>query len=132
MSGRATITAEATAWDESTYQELEDGRKLTRATVPFSFSGDLEGEGVMEFLMCYRPDGTASYVGQQAVSGTLTGRKGGFVVHATGGYADGEASWTWSVVRGSGTEELAGIDGQGQSVAAGGMKSSVTFDYDLE
>jgi hypothetical protein len=34
------------------------------------FSGDLESDDVMEFVMCYPPDGagTASFIGQQRVA----------------------------------------------------------------
>jgi hypothetical protein len=133
MNGRATSTAEVTSWDESTIEEFEETGKLTRATVPQIFSGDLEGEGVMEFLMCYPPDsgGTASFIGQQRVAGTLAGRKGSFVSHGAGVFVGGEARWTWSAVPGSATGELAGLSGEGTSVASGGMKISVTFDYRL-
>jgi hypothetical protein len=122
-----------TSWDESTYEEFEETGKLTRATVPQVFSGDLEGEGVMEFLMCYPPDGAgiASFIGQERVAGTLAGRKGSFVSHGSGEFAGGEARWTWSVVPGSGTGALTGLSGEGKSVASGGMKIAVTFDYQL-
>jgi Protein of unknown function (DUF3224) len=132
MTEKASLTGEIAGWDESTYQELGNGGKLTRATVPFTYSGDLTGEGSTEFLMCYRPDGTASFIAQQAIAGTLAGRKGTFVVHGTGTFEGGEARWTWSVVTGSGTEELAGLRGEGVSVAPGGSKSSVTFEYVLD
>jgi hypothetical protein len=70
MNGRATITVEVTPWDESTYEALEETGKLTRAPVPQVFSGDLESDDVMEFVMCYPPDGagTASFIGQQRVA----------------------------------------------------------------
>jgi hypothetical protein len=132
MNGRAVIAAEVTSWQEATYHELDGGRKLTRATVKQALSGDLEGEAVTEFLMCYRPDGTATYLGQQQVSGTIGGRSGGFVVHIQGTYDGTEARSTWTVVAGSGTEDLRGLRGEGTSVAPHGPNASLTFDYVFE
>jgi hypothetical protein len=34
-----------------------------------SFSGDIEGEGTLEYLMAYREDGSASFVGLERVEG---------------------------------------------------------------
>jgi hypothetical protein len=48
MSERATATFRVKAWDESPYDEVDAGPKLTRATVAKSFSGDIEGEGTVE------------------------------------------------------------------------------------
>ncbi len=132
MSERALIAAEVTSWQEATYRELDGGGKLTRATVTQALTGDLEGEAVTEFLMCYRADGTASYLGQQHVSGTIGGRSGGFVAHIDGTYDGTEARSTWSVVPGSGTDGLRGVRGEGTSVAPHGPNASLTFDYLLE
>ena len=79
---------EVTAWNEETYQELADGAKLTRATVSETFTGDIVGEGIFEWLMCYRPDGTAHFVGFLRIAGSLRGRPGSFVIESIGG--------TWS------------------------------------
>src|ERR1019366_1157095 len=49
------------------------------------------------------------------------GRSGSFVLLSTGAYADGEAKTSWQVVEGSGTGDLAGLRGQGSSVAASGL-----------
>ncbi len=80
MSTHGEITAEVTSWEEATYRELDGGGKLTRATVGQTLAGDLVGEGVTEFLMCYQPDGTASFIGQQHVVGRIGNRSGAFVV----------------------------------------------------
>jgi len=132
MATSATMTATITSWDESTYFEGEGGAKLTRATVGQAIAGDLEGEGTTEYLMCYRPDGSASYVGQQRVEGSLGGRRGSFAVHATGAYEGAGTTWTWSVVAGSGTGELAGLRGEGTGRADKEMQVAMTFDYDID
>ena len=116
-------------WHEDTYEELDGGGKLTLATVAYRLSGDIEGEGTVRWLMAYRPDGTAHYTGIQHVTGSLAGRRGGFVLE-TGGDFDGKvAAGTWAVVPGSGTGELAGISGRGGGTAPHGATATYELDY---
>lgn len=117
------------SWDEKTYQELEGGAKLTRARIRQVFTGDLEGRGDWEALMCYRTDGTATYVGFARIEGRLAGRAGTFVVRTTGGYDGKEARWSLSVVVGSGTGELVGLVGDGEAAAPHGPKGSFSLTY---
>jgi hypothetical protein len=126
------VTAEVTSWEEATYREFVGGGKLTRATVAQALPGDLVGESVTEFLMCYQPDGTTRFLGQQYIVGTIGGRSSGFVAHAEGTYDGTEARGTWSVVAGSGTAGLHGLRGEGTSVAPHGTTASLTSDYDFD
>src|ERR671930_652529 len=57
MSTHITGKFKYTSWDENAYEELSSGRRLTRASVAQDLSGDLEGKGSAEWLMCYRPGG---------------------------------------------------------------------------
>jgi len=75
---------DVTSWNEETYEELPDGGKLTRAIVEQAFTGDIVGEGAVQWLMSYRGDGTAHFVGLQRVRGTLDGRSGTFLVETSG------------------------------------------------
>ncbi len=50
-------------WDEKPYSEGKDLPKLTRGSVTKTFTGDIEGEGQVEYLMMYRSDGSATFVG---------------------------------------------------------------------
>jgi hypothetical protein len=132
MSTHATGTFEVKNWDEKPYDEAAGEKKLTRASVVQSFAGDLEGEAKVEFLMAYRDDGTASFVGQLRLIGKLGGRSGSFVLHLNGTYDGNTAKADWSVVPGSGTRELHGLRGQGGFAAPHGPSGSVTLDYDFE
>src|SRR6266498_3921468 len=49
---------ELKSWDEKAFVE-GNGEKLTHASVTQHFTGDVKGDGSVEWLMCYRPDGTA-------------------------------------------------------------------------
>jgi uncharacterized protein DUF3224 len=131
MSTHAQGTFEISSWDENAYVELDGGAKLTRASVGQAFSGDLEGEGSVEWLMCYREDKTADFVGLQRFVGRLGSRSGSFVMRTQGTFDGEKAAGELSVVAGSGTEELGGITGAGAFVAPHGSTPSVDLDYDF-
>jgi Protein of unknown function (DUF3224) len=132
MPTKATATFKVADWDERTYAEIEDGGKLTRASVKQAFSGDIEGEGSVEWLMCYRPDKTAGFVGLQRIVGQLEGRSGSFVLIQTDGTFDGkEARGTLAVVPDSATGELHGLRGEGEFSAPLGSEAAVTLDYEF-
>lgn len=132
MSQHAEAGFELSSWNEETFEEFDEGRKLTRAKVTQTFSGDIEGGGTVEWLMAYAPDGTARFVGLQQVRGALGGRSGSFVVESNGDF-DGElAKGTWTVVPGCSTGELTGLRGQGTFAAPHGPNATISFDYDLD
>jgi Protein of unknown function (DUF3224) len=133
MTTRATGTFKIEGWDEETYNETEDGGKLTRASVKQTFSGDIKGDGAVEWLMCYRPDETADFVGLQRITGQIGDRAGSVVLLQTAGTFDGkQAKGVLSVVPGSGTGDLRGLRGKGRFSAPLGSTASVTLDYDYE
>jgi hypothetical protein len=133
VSNRATASFKIEGWDEQTYTELGDGRKLTRASVKQALSGDIEGEANVEWLMCYRPDETADFVGLQRISGTLGDRAGEFVLVHTAGTFDGQvAKGELTVVPDSATGELHGLRGEGEFSAPYGSPASITLEYDFE
>ena len=113
MSTEATCTFKVTTWDEKPYQEFEGGAKLTRAKVSQAYQGAINGEGLVEFLMCHAANGTASFVGMEWVKGTVAGKSGSFVIHI-GTFDSGGARSAWYVAPGSGKGKLAGITGKGQ------------------
>jgi hypothetical protein len=131
MSTHAQGTFEIQSWDENPYVELDGARKLTRASVAQAFSGDLEGEGSVEWLMCYREDKTADFVGLQRFVGRLGSRSGSFVMTTQGTFDGEKAAGRLAVIDGSGTEELSGISGGGAFVAPHGSTPSLDLDYEL-
>ena len=130
MAG-ATGTFTVLSWDEDTYEELDNGGKLTKARVSFGFSGDLEAQGAWDAVMCYRDNGTASFTGYQRTTGTLRGRSGSFVVRADGTFEAGVATTSWQVMDGSASGELSGLRGTGSAVAESGPGGTFTFEYEL-
>jgi Protein of unknown function (DUF3224) len=131
MRRQAEGSFQVTSWEESTYQDLGDGAKLTRASIKQDYSGDLQAKASWDALMCYSRDGTATYVGFSFMEGRIGDREGSFVLRADGAYDGSQARSTWSVVPGSGTGGLAGLSGQGSAVAPHGPNGTYTFEYEL-
>ena len=119
------------SWDEKPWGEDAGQPKLTRAVVMKTYSGDIAGEGQVEYLMMYRSDGSASFVGLERVVGEIAGRRGSFVLQRTGVFEMGQAKESYSVVPGSATGELEGLVGDGKSAVGHGMEHPFPFDYEL-
>ena len=128
VNARFTIKS----WDEKAYSEAPDLPRLTRATVVKAFSGDIEGEGRVEYLMMYRSDGSATFVGLERVVGRIGGKAGSFVLERHGVFEGGQAKESFSVVPGSGTGELRGLRGDGTSAVGHGTEYPFTLTCDLD
>lgn len=120
------------SWDEKGYSEGQDLPRLTRASVTKSFSGDIEGEGQVEYLMMYRSDGSATFVGLERVSGRIGAQTGTFVLQRTGVFEDGQAKESYSVIPGSATGQLRGLRGEGTSAVGHGTEHPFMLDYELD
>jgi hypothetical protein len=119
------------SWDEKPYSEGQDLPKLTRAAVDKTFTGDMAGEGHVEYLMMYRSDGSATVIGLERVVGQLAGRSGSFVLQRTGVFENGVAKESYFVIPGSATGELQGLRGEGESAVGHGLEHPMTLNYEL-
>jgi len=119
------------SWDEKPYSEGPDMPKLTRASVTKTYTGDIEGEGQVEYLMMYRSDGSASFVGLERVVGRFAGKTGAFVLQRTGVFESGQSKESYSVIAGSTTGELRGLKGDGVSALGHGNEYPFALHYDL-
>jgi hypothetical protein len=75
---RANAVITVHNYEPVAYDEPAEGPALTRIHVEESFSGDIDGDGVVEFLQAARADGSASFVGIERV-GAVGGRRGSFL-----------------------------------------------------
>ena len=119
------------SWDEKPYSEGQNLPKLTRASVAKTLTGDIEGESHIEYLMMYRGDGTATFVGLERITGRLAGKSGSFVMQRSGVFEGGQAKESYSVVPGSATGALLGLTGEGSSSVGHGMEHPFVLQYDL-
>jgi hypothetical protein len=128
---KARGSFEITSMNEDTYEDRGSGAKLTHAWGEQTFSGDVEGDGSVHWQMSYRADGTAHYVGLQRIRGEIGGRRGSFVIEATGDYDGAASRGSWSVVADSGTGGLEAIRGTGSFEAPSGPEATYELDYEL-
>jgi hypothetical protein len=132
MPKHAESTFKVEAWDEQPWDTPDGQPKMTRAEVTKSFTGDLEGSSKLQYLMTYRDDGSADFVAMERIRGTLGGKHGSFVLSHVGAFVDGAASGTWTIVQGSGTEELEEISGASAfSIPKGEEAFPFALDYDF-
>lgn len=132
MKTQAKATFALNAWDEKPYNEMNGLPKLTRVSVTKTYQGDITGEGKLEYLMMYRDDGSASFIGLERVVGSVGGRSGSFVLQHSGTFKGGVATVTLLVVPGSETGELRGLRGNGGFAVGHQQPYSMTLDYDFE
>jgi hypothetical protein len=128
-TANATFTIKS--WDEKPYSEGPDQPKMTRASVIKAYTGDIAGEGRVEYVMAYRADGSASFVGHERIAGKLAGKSGSFVLQRTGSFESGVAKESYVVIAGSGTGELSGLRGEGASALGHENQYSFTLSYEL-
>jgi len=129
---RATAVITVHKYEPSAYDEPAAGPALTRIHVEESFSGDITGDGVVEFLQAAGADGSASFVGIERVTGQIGGRQGTFLLQDAGTVAGNIVSGDWFVIPRSGTGQLAGLRGEGRFRANLGAGAQVHLDYWFE
>jgi hypothetical protein len=132
VTQRANAVITVHKYEPSAYDEPADGPVLTRIHVEESFSGDIEGDGVVEFLQAARPDGSASFVGIERITGTIGGKRGTFLLQDSGTVEGNVVSGEWFVVPGSGTGQMAGLRGTGGFRANLGEGAEVYLDYSFD
>jgi hypothetical protein len=118
-------------WDEKPVSEGNNLPKLTRANVARTFTGDIEGEGHVEYVMMYRADGSATFVGLERVVGRIDNKTGTFVLQRIGTFENGEAKESYSVVPGSATGDLLGLKGDGHSAVGHGLEHPFELNYEF-
>ncbi len=121
---KAAATFMPKKWDEKAYEQVSPRTKLTRTSAEFQYSGEVQGEGAVEYLMFYSSydehdphKATAEYVGLIRFKGTVSGRAGSFLLEDRGAFEAATAKSALRILPGSGTDQLAGISGTGTSVA---------------
>lgn len=131
MKKSANARFAITAWNEKPYSEVPDQPRLTRASVSKNYTGDIEGEAQVEYLMMYRSDGSATFVGLERVVGRIGDKTGTFVLQRTGMFEGGQAKESYSVIAGSATGDLHGLRGDGSSAVGHGMEHPFILSYEL-
>ncbi|MBS0583380.1 MAG: DUF3224 domain-containing protein [Proteobacteria bacterium] len=120
-----------------TLQQLEaynknEGAGLGRMAIDKQFHGELDATSRGEMLHAGSAKGSGGYVAVERVTGTLGGRRGSFALQHNATMTNGVPSLNIIVVPGSGTGELAGLDGTMKIIIEAGGKHYYEFDYALD
>jgi hypothetical protein len=129
-TAKATISVQI--YEPVEYDKPDKGPVLAKIHVEETFAGDIEGNGIVEFLQAARADGSASFVGIERVTGKIAGKQGTFLLQDAGTVVGNVVSGDWFVIPGSGTDQLAGLRGEGGFRANLGEGAEVHLDYWFE
>ncbi|TNC42522.1 DUF3224 domain-containing protein [Mumia zhuanghuii] len=116
-------------WEESVLEDIDGtgnerngayypDRGVTRATVRYAYSGDIEGEGVVHYLMTYK-SGDAPVVALERFTGSIGGAEGSCVLLHRGSHQAEQVADAVEVVEGMGTGALETLRGEA-TISLGG------------
>ena len=128
---RVIGTFEVLSGSEEAIREAEGEPRLAHASGTQRFSGGIESDGAIDWLMCYLPGGGARFVGLQRITGSVGARTGSFVMEAIGDHDGRQSTARWRIIAGSGSGELTGITGTGSFHAPGGRTASYELEFEL-
>ena len=131
-SMQAKATFKLTQANEVPFSEVEGGTKLTQGSFTMEYSGGLQGEGILQELKCYLPDGSATVYGLERIIGCIGDKSGSFVLEHVGKFEEGVLTSQRKVVKGSGTGEWTGIVGEINFESGSAEVFTITFNYDFE
>ena len=110
-----------TKWEEVPYDEISANSRLTKASVEYQCTGEMEGSAAVEYLLFYRHfdakdqhNASAVYVGLIRFQGKIKDKEGSFVLIDNGAFQGGAAISALQIAAGSGTGSLQGISGTGR------------------
>jgi Protein of unknown function (DUF3224). len=108
-----------------------DHTGIARLLLDKQFHGDLDAVSKGQMLAAATATkGSAGYVAIEKITGTLSGRKGSFVLQHIGTMNKGVPALKVSVVPDSGTDQLTGLSGTMNIIIANGAHS-YEFEYSL-
>ncbi|MFO1369188.1 MAG: DUF3224 domain-containing protein [Marinagarivorans sp.] len=113
------------------YAKGTEGINLGRMSIDKTFSGPLEATSQGEMLSALTAtQGSAGYVAIEQVVGSLSGKKGSFVLQHFGTMNRGQDRLVLEVVPDSGTGELIGLAGK-MRIKKDNGKHLYEFEYEL-
>jgi hypothetical protein len=124
-------------WEENAYEQISSEMKMTKASVEYSMSGDINGKALVEYLMFYKyfdakdqHKSSATYIGLMRFVGIIHGKEGSFLMEDRGIFENGKASSALQIITGSGMGELKSLQGSGRySANQDGIQ--IELDYNL-
>jgi hypothetical protein len=116
-----------TGWDESPYQENDDGSKWSHAKIKQTYSGSIEGSSDVQYLMSYQSPASAVFVGHEIITANIVGKSGSFVLQHNGTFENGVAKSSFQVVSGSAKGDYVDLEGGGSFESTENGQANYTF-----
>lgn len=123
-----TVAFAASSWTETVFHEQTGAGKLNRASITNRLSAELEGEGVLEYLLTYpvSEGEPVPFVGYERVVGRMGALQGSFVLRHDGVFSrTSGVTGQLDVMPGRGTGDFANLGGQGTISAKAGEHGGV-------
>jgi len=117
-------------WEETPIIKTEVSPKLSRADVIMKYSGDIDGESNIIYLITDITDLKATIIGIEHFLGKINGHEGSFLIEQDGTYEEGVFKASGVVIPGSGSGGLEGLEGESQYSMKQG-KVTFKFNYKL-
>jgi hypothetical protein len=118
----------ASSWAEVAFHELAGAGKLSRASITIRLSGELEGEGVLDYLLSYpvTKGAPVTFVGYERIVGRIGALQGSFVLLHDGVFPkNAGVTGRLDVVPSRGTGAFADLHGVGEISAKVGEHGGV-------
>ncbi len=128
----AKATTHVRKYEPTVYDRPAQGPALAKIHLEESFSGDIEGDGIVECVQAANYDSSANLVGLERVVATIAGKQGTFLLQITAEVRGKQMLAAWFVIPRSGTGQLTGLRGKGGFDAQLGESGHVTLDYWFE
>ena len=128
---QANAVFQIVSGEERIYAKVTDAPKLMKGSFTIRYEGDMEGEGVLGELKIYLTDKLSTVYGLERFVGMLGDKKGTFVLQHTGILRDGVLDSKRSVLPGSGTGQLKGLQGTININTAPANTMPIIFNYEL-
>jgi hypothetical protein len=130
VTTRATGTFDVSVLPIATEDKVDTGG-FSRLSIDKRFSGDLQATSRGQMVAAMTAvEGSGAYVAFERVTGTLSGRRGAFILQHSGTMGHGASEMRVTVVPDSGTGELTGLAGTMKVIIEGG-KHSYEFEYTI-
>lgn len=144
FSHQASCTFDVASWAEDLVTDIDGegitagdayypNRGVTRATVGYTYTGDIEGASTLTYLIAYKAD-AAPVLGLERFEGSIGGHEGSCVFQHIGEQDKGSVSARIEVVAGMGTGGLENLRGEAELSIAGhsddGYRLDLSYDID--
>jgi hypothetical protein len=142
-SSTASARFSVAAWQESVETDIDGegstrgdtyypNRGITRATVGYTYTGDVEGSSEVSYVFAYNGD-EAPILGLERFTGSIGGRDGTCVFRHVGTHDATSVRAAIEVVPGMGTGDLADLRGEAHLAIEGDAPDGYPFElsYDV-